>query len=220
MVEAKDGGLVNATRGRSGVANGRFLNITLALVALAASLAPIVREALESRSGSISPGGATPLNLASAELTIKLGIGVTSFAALLFSLLWRGRGDVVRRFAAMPLIRTTLVGAASVAAGLGGFDVCTSYHAAGPDSSGACHCWVTGVVTGLAALITLLLTLTGRALASLAHDLIRTIIEGFTRLAPAKTGSRGYLGIGDLPQFFGGEQLAWRLAGRAPPLTA
>jgi hypothetical protein len=95
------------------------------------------------------------------------------------------------------------------------FDVCTGFHAAGPMAEG-CTCWLTALLVGVAALLTVLLILGGRAILALLRDAIGVILEAFfglQHIAAPRFSSRR-----EVVPLTAGALLARRCAGRGPPV--
>jgi hypothetical protein len=105
--------------------------------------------------------------------------------------------------------------AGTCTATLTAYDACTGFHAAGPMAEG-CTCWLTALLAGLAALITVVLVLAGRAILAFLRDAIVDILAAFFALRLDTT--LAFSGRGDVRIAAAGALLARYRAGRGPPV--
>jgi hypothetical protein len=93
------------------------------------------------------------------------------------------------------------------------YDACTGFHAARPMAEG-CTCWLTALLAGVAALVTVLVILGGRALVELLRDAIVVILASFRSRLHA---GPSFSDRNDVAVMTAGALLARLGAGRGPP---
>jgi hypothetical protein len=192
------------------------INIALGSTVAAAAGIPLAREAFIPDALL----GAVPTPISHLAIIGKILLSVLALLVIFPAALRDHRGEIYRRLAAMPLVRTALVAGAVIAAGLAAFDVCTAYHGAEHDMSGMCYCWVTGALAAAGALLVALAGIAGRTILAFTHNLLRIVIALIVRLAPTCEKS-ALLSGGIRPRRIStAPLLSRRIAGRAPPRFA
>jgi uncharacterized MAPEG superfamily protein len=173
------------------------------------------------RMSSIAMVDAVPVDLAHALVAVKGGLAALVLVAVLAAIWYRcRRRTLLETVAALPVARSSIVIGTMIAVGLAAFDVCTRYHGAAMDSSGSCHCWITGMLAAVGSSIVGIAIVAGRAILGYCRKVVRVIVALVVRLRPS-TGSAAFrLGREGNRAPRRRQHSARRMAGRAPPTSA
>ncbi len=193
----------------------RLADLLTALFAAIAIGAPFAREHLvmDMASEPMPTSALTPQIMLAGQLLVTL---LALFGVFLSAV--RGRqGRIPQRLAALPPLHTAFLAGSAVAIGLGAFNLCCAHHAV---AGGTCHCWLTGALAAMGALLAGLLCLTGRTLTELTREVVRILVALFILLERLARIASTRLHRTHAVRILGGPHLARHIAGRAPPLSA